>query len=226
LRQADAIIAISGVIAEYFQVKDKASIIYNGILKQENFFYSLENKQESVPYFLFCGLIFKNKGIEDAIQGFIRFANNHPAFQLWIAGECSDSNYLSYLQAMVAESDASVARRIHFLGHRADVATLMKSATALLMCSKYEAMGRVTVEAMALSCPVIGYAAGGTQELISDKHTGLLYSTLSELVNQMNSMVSDDSLRKKIVHNAYVYASENFTEEKYAQNIVNIYNNL
>lgn len=225
LRQADAVIAISRVIAEHFQVKEKANIIYNGILKQENFFYSLENKQESAPYFLFCGLIFKNKGIEDAIQGFICFAGNHPTFQLRIAGQCYDSAYLSHLKAMVAKADASVANRIHFLGHRTDIAVLMKNATALLMCSKYEAMGRVTVEAMALSCPVIGYAAGGTRELISDKQTGLLYSTLPELANRMNAIVSDDLLRKKIIHNAYVYALENFTEEKYAQKIVSIYKN-
>jgi len=39
----------------------------------------------------------------------------------------------------------------------------------------YEAMGRVTAEAMACYRPVIGYDSGGTSELIDHGRTGLLY---------------------------------------------------
>lgn len=43
------------------------------------------------------------------------------------------------------------------------------------MCFRYEAMGRVTAEAMAAALPVIGYNSGGTPELIENEVTGLLY---------------------------------------------------
>jgi glycosyltransferase involved in cell wall biosynthesis len=224
LKQSDIVIAISHAIAEHFKVQGKAQIIYNGILKKENLFYSLDYNQKNDPYFLFCGLIFKNKGIEEAIQGFICFAKNNPSFQLLIVGQCNDMKYFSHLRTIVAETDGFIANRIHFLGYRTDIAMLMKNATALLMCSKSEAMGRVTIEAMALSCPVIGYASGATKELILNNKTGLLYSTISEMVDQMNLIVNNNLLRKQIIHDAYQYASENFTEKEYAQIITNIYN--
>ena len=44
------------------------------------------------------------------------------------------------------------------------------------MCSRAEAFGRVTVEAMKLGLPVIGAARGATPELVRDGWNGLLYA--------------------------------------------------
>jgi len=40
------------------------------------------------------------------------------------------------------------------------------------MCSRHEAMGRVTVEAMSACLPVIGFDNGGTAELIEHERSG------------------------------------------------------
>ncbi|MBN8585587.1 MAG: glycosyltransferase [Ignavibacteria bacterium] len=46
----------------------------------------------------------------------------------------------------------------------------------LLMCSKNEAFGLVTLEALECGVPVIGTKSGGTVELINDNINGLLYN--------------------------------------------------
>lgn len=64
--------------------------------------------------------------------------------------------------------------RIHFLGMRSDVPNLMRSIDILLVPSRHEGMGQVTVEAMASRVPVIGANAGGIPEVVVDGETGLI----------------------------------------------------
>jgi glycosyltransferase involved in cell wall biosynthesis len=52
------------------------------------------------------------------------------------------------------------------------VRSLMASSDALLMCSRNEAFGRVTVEALQSGLPVIGYDAGGTSEILAGETPG------------------------------------------------------
>jgi glycosyltransferase involved in cell wall biosynthesis len=68
-----------------------------------------------------------------------------------------------------------VADLVEFWGYVPDPERAFLAADVALMCSRSEAMGRVTAEAMSCYRPVIGYAAGGTPELIADGTTGRLY---------------------------------------------------
>jgi len=81
-----------------------------------------------------------------------------------------------YTARLRARADAlGLADRVAFCGHVADVSARMAQADAVLVTSRCEAFGRVTVEAMRAGVPVIGSASGGTVELIEDGRTGLLY---------------------------------------------------
>ena len=44
------------------------------------------------------------------------------------------------------------------------------------MCSKFEALARVTAEAMAVARPVIGYNDGGTAKIVENEVIRLLYN--------------------------------------------------
>ena len=52
----------------------------------------------------------------------------------------------------------------------------MSIADVILVCSQWEAFGRITVEAMLTGKAVIASANGGTTELIKDGENGLLYT--------------------------------------------------
>ena len=71
----------------------------------------------------------------------------------------------------------------------------------MLVCSKAEAFGRVTAEAMAAGCPVVGRASGGTLELMEQK-TGLLFSGGFEQLAQCMLMLvrSHDGAAECQVH--------------------------
>jgi glycosyltransferase involved in cell wall biosynthesis len=70
---------------------------------------------------------------------------------------------------------AGIASRVRMMDFSADHLRRVAAADVVLMCSRSEALGRVTIEAMKLAKPVIGAAAGATVELIRHEWNGLLY---------------------------------------------------
>ena len=86
-----------------------------------------------------------------------------------------------------------------------------------------EGLGRVTLESMAASVPVIGFKEGGTVELIEDKVTGLLYENgVNELAEKMLKLIEDDEMRIKIASNARRKFEKNYTSEIYADKFLNL----
>jgi glycosyltransferase involved in cell wall biosynthesis len=113
-----------------------------------------------------------------------------------------------------------------FLGFRNDIDFLMARANAFLMCSRNEALGRVTIEAMLNFCLVFGYNDSGTSEIIEHEVTGFLYSEKSELVSLMNKSIKNISSFNNIVHKAYTFATSNFLEKDFGIKLFEFYKKL
>jgi len=120
------------------------------------------------------GRVVRTKGQEDALRAVKLLAEGGRDVELCVVGAMDpDAEYASRLLDYVR--DAGIADRVHFLGSVADVIPLIREAHISLTCSRHEAYGRVTSEAMLLETPVIGTATGGTAELIQDGFDGFLY---------------------------------------------------
>ncbi len=75
------------------------------------------------------------------------------------------------LPAVMAEAERlGVSDRVHAVGRipAEDLATLYRSAVALVFPSEYEGFGNPAMEAMALGCPVIASDAGALPEVVAD----------------------------------------------------------
>jgi glycosyltransferase involved in cell wall biosynthesis len=118
------------------------------------------------------GSLNPQKGQSDAIEalGKVVAAGRDVRLDLYGTG---GRGYTARLRARAAA--LGIADRVEFCGHASDVMARMARADAVLVTSRCEAFGRVTVEAMRAGVPVIGSASGGTIELIEDGRTGLLY---------------------------------------------------
>jgi glycosyltransferase involved in cell wall biosynthesis len=113
---------------------------------------------------------------------------------------------------------------IQFLGYQSDVSPFFRDATAFLMCSTSEGLGRVTIEAMYYGCPVIAFASGGTTEIVKQNETGHLFLNKEELIKQMNEVTTNNQLT--ILHKAQDYAITNFGSKAIIPLVQSIYMKL
>jgi glycosyltransferase involved in cell wall biosynthesis len=219
IKNTNNIICITKGVAYCFDVEKQAYILNDAVRKEVMYTKPISKSK----YFLFCGSIVKNKGIEEAIEAFHKIFMKHPNYKLIIVGEGA-SDYEIYLKEKV--KFLGIDENVEFLGFRKDVDDLMVKATAFLMCSRNEALGRVTIEAMMNFCLVIGYNESGTAEIIEHKKTGLLYKSQEELVTYMNDIIVNYEFFDDVLDNAYKFALDGFLERKFGDCLLNYYESL
>ncbi len=126
-------------------------------------------------------------------------AGRIPHLTVWIVGEPlftqEDRDYAASLRTRAA----SLADRVHFLGFRRDIPALMRAADIVVNCSvSAEPFGRVIVEGMLASRPVVAPAAGGPAEIIAPDASGLLFAPgdAASLASALRRLSLDPSLRE------------------------------
>lgn len=218
------VVTITNDILEYFDLKNvkKAKAIWNGILPASSAVYVHEKK----PYFICANRISPEKRIEDAIEAFASIADKLPNYRLIIIGKCLNKHYSEHLTELV--SNLSCGNRIEFHDFRPDVVSLMKDATALVVASNFEGLGRMTVEASFMGCLVLGRNTGGTKEILNVTSGGYLFNNSEELKQQMiqiaNSTGTEEYKMKAL--KAQRIAIEKFSNEQYCQGIFDMYKHI
>jgi len=77
-------------------------------------------------------------------------------------------------QLEVEAEDQAIAAAVTCLGHRSDVAAILRGTTIFAFPSMMEAFPNGVMEAMAAEVPVIATAVGGIPELVEHEHNELL----------------------------------------------------
>lgn len=167
------------------------------------------------------GRLAEGKGQTDAIQAIGELVKEGFPVGLIIIGD-GEKSYKRHIQRLIREQNLETY--VKLLGYVSEPFNLMRTVDVVLMCSRNEAFGRVTVEAMKLGKPVIGAASGGTVELIRDGVNGLLYSpgNYQELAEKIRLLASRPDMLTLLGKNAKEFADSRFTDEAYAGRIFEI----
>jgi glycosyltransferase involved in cell wall biosynthesis len=108
----------------------------------------------------------------------------------------------------------SLAGRVHFLGFREDVPTLMRLVDVVAHTSTSpEPFGRVIVEGQLAGTPVVAAAAGGAREIITSGRDGLLVppSDVDALRQALARLLGDPPLRARLAATGRSTAEARFT---------------
>lgn len=225
LGQADARIAISKAIHAHLLDKlspERNHIIYNGVASISDFDRFRQTKSLSVErdgFFTFAlvGMVHPNKGQDVAIRALALLTQKFPQVRLLIVGG-GDASYVRRLAG-----ELGIENHVEFWGHVDDPYRAYLAADAVLMCSKNEGMGRVTVEAMSACCPVIGYDNAGTSEIIQHGQTGLLYKgDFEALASQMQWCLERPDWVKQVGEDAWRFARQRYSVETYAGEVYKV----
>lgn len=213
INKADARIIISNALADRWRLIDENTyIVHDAVFKKMPALCDTPRKR----MVLFCAAQINDfKGAPMAVEAFCQAGLE--GYRLVFAGNC-DNGYQKRLMDIAHKYGKEEA--IEFVGYKSDLEPLFRLASAFLMCSRFEGLGRVTVEAMAYGCPVVARAEGGTTDFIKHGETGYLFNDMAECVEALKLAVLHDS---EIVRAAYNLVSVEFTEIIYGTCITDIY---
>jgi glycosyltransferase involved in cell wall biosynthesis len=218
--KADATIAITHQIDEHWQL-DKCKrhyVLWNAVRKQSEKCF-VQDKDQS---FLFCAARLSDmKGADFALLCFGKSGLANHGYQLKLIGQYTEE-YKRKLDDIAKQY--SCEEQIIYLGYQKDVKPFMSKASAFMMTSLNEGMGRTTVEAMFFGCPVIARRSGGTVDFMQDKVTGFFFDTEEECINLMERTV--ENMPGDIITAAQELAVNSFSEEVYGKKILEIYQDV
>lgn len=196
--------------------------IYNGFEVEKMLCNSAQHDLSKRINIIVTGQVCSGKGQIQAIEAVYKLYSNGYPIHLYIAGEVDDT----YLKPILTKY-SNYEEWLSILGCVEDMYILRKQMDIELVCSRCEAFGRVTLEAMLHSIPVIGSKAGGTPELINDHETGLLfeYGNVDELVSCIKELCNNQKLYSLIMKNAKNYATA-FTIQKTADLVFEVFKSI
>lgn len=167
------------------------------------------------------GSLQEGKRQEDAVKAMAELKKAGIKAKLFIVGD-GDPNYREYLRNLVVTNNLD--DMVTFVEYTENPFPFMQSANVALMCSKHEAFGRVTIEAMKLGKPVVGARSGGTVELIQDGFNGLLYTPgdYKELADKIKYLHDHPDIAQQMGRNAQKWAKERFNQDRYGTEVLTI----
>jgi glycosyltransferase involved in cell wall biosynthesis len=168
------------------------------------------------------GLIAPGKRQEDAIRALHQLAAKGIDADLTLLGS-EDPEYVAFLRGLARE--LSVQERVHFAGFAPHPHEAVAASDLALICSRGEAFGRVTIEAMKLGTPVVGANDAGTAELIRDGWNGRLYrlGDAADLAGKIAALSRDPKLREEMGRNAAAWSNATFTLDQYASDLLQVF---
>ena len=219
INKSAKVICISEAVKAYYAdiIENKKLIrVYNGISIPTD---TCRHQKDGKCRFILVGRISREKGQETVIQA-VRLIHSAP-IEVDFYGNGADEEKLKKMTDEMGLSD-----RIHFMGYQTIIP--YENYDAAIMASTAEAFGRVTVEYMLHSLPVIGADTGATAELIDNGETGVLFEmgNIWQLAANMKKFMEDSELREAMGKKARAKALAEFTEEKYWNNIIQIYHDV
>lgn len=226
--RATARIAVSHAVRAHVlsgKLAQQTVVIYNGIAFAKDFDrllgLSKQHTHGNGPFtFAIIGYMMPTKGQLEAIQAFAIAVQRRPG-RLLVVGD-GQSDYVAACKNLAIS--CGLADRVEFWGYIDDPYKALLEADAVLMCSRNEAMGRVTAEAMAACRPVIGFNHAGTPELVHHGSTGLLYQHGSEeLAECMITLMDNQLWSQQLGMNGWETARKRLTIESYAQQVYMVF---
>lgn len=110
----------------------------------------------------------------------------------------------------------NASRRIHFLGARHDIPTILQASDCFVLPSLYEGFGIVVAEALASGTPVILNNFSVAPELITDGKEGYIINTKDALIEKILYLKNNPDIRNTMSQSATKRSKAFSTETHFA----------
>ena len=147
-----------------------------------------------------AGRMEPGKGHGQLLEALATLANI-PNWVCWQVGGTQRPQEIQYVSTIKQKAARlGIADRVHFLGEREDVRSVMAAADVYCQPNTSpESFGLTFVEALSVSLPVVTTSIGGAQEIVTPQ-CGILVRPLdtAALATALRQLVSNASLREQL----------------------------
>ncbi len=168
------------------------------------------------------------KGHRHLLQAAQTLREAHPEiYYLCVGGEILQFKGQQALLKQEAER-LGVSDRVIFTGIREDIPELMQSFDLFVLPSEREPFGRVLIEAMACSKPIVATHGGGVPEIVLDGETGLLVpiGDIDRLAQGIAQFKTDRAFAQRAGQAGYQRVQQYFTLETMTKRFLELYGAL
>lgn len=167
---------------------------------------------DGVPLVLSAARHERQKGLDVLIEAFALVRRNVPEARLVMAGR--EGNQTEALQAQVTR--LGLGESVTLLGRRSDVPDLMCAADCFVVPSRWEGLGSVLVEAMALQVPIVASDVAPIRETTAGEECARLVSpeAPAEFAAAIEATLTDRSDSTERVQRARARFEQHYTMDK------------
>lgn len=135
------------------------------------------------------------KGLLELVDAVARTDPRHD-LHLVVAGSTANAAHVTVVRTEAARR--GIAERVHLVGPRRDVPTLLEAADVFVLSSRYEGFGIALAEAMAAGRPCVVSDIPAFEELVDDGRTGLLAGSAETMAAGIERVLDDPAFAARL----------------------------
>lgn len=216
----------------------KATLIPGSGVDPERFLESYESKSkihdvreelglQDKKVVLMVTRMVRSKGVNDFLSAALMFQKQHQQenVQFVLIGPLATEGS----QAVPLSEIEAASSAVRYLGRREDIVTFMQMADVFVLPTLYrEGIPRVLLEAASAQTPIVTTDMPGCREVVTHGDTGLLVPRKNPeaIASAVNSLLSDESLRRKVMEGALSRVHQQFAFEHVVSKYDELYRGL
>lgn len=163
------------------------------------------------------------KGLDTLLRAAAIVRSDFPDVRFLVAGNCLEPAHYQELQSFVQHF--GLTDNVTFLGHFAEVFSLLKLSNAFCLLSRSEGFCNALLEAMASGLPCVATRVGGNAEAIEDHQNGFLLppEDAGAAAQRIKTLLRNPEEARCIGRAARQTVEERFTNEKMAAGMAKVY---
>ncbi|WP_281659010.1 glycosyltransferase family 4 protein [Halobacillus sp. Cin3] len=142
--------------------------------------------------------------------------------EVWIVGDGE------MRETLETEAKSLKLSNVKFLGKREDIPAILSKTDIFVLPTVNDNLPISIIEAMHSGAAVLTTDCGGIKEIVHHNQTGLVVEPghVGQLTTQLQRLLGDEALRKKLGGEAYDYAKKHLTREAMVGRVEELYYNL